>query len=373
MKRLKYEIAVDYIRREYIDNESADGSIPSEPLLAKTLNMSRFPVNQAVSKLVEEGVLVRFDGIGTFVKGREPEIVKNKRHKLIGLISHVGAVNPLLLSALSKELLERGYFLANSFLDKNNNNFDYVIRKIKAMNIKGLFLTPCIHFGPEKSQSLELAERLSLAGLPPVCIVRPLAGYAGPRVLLDNAGGTASAMQWLMERGYRKIAYFGKNDYAVGQERFMGYRLGLEYSGMDYDESLIFLDNNGPHFVTGIDRFIEASIDKIFSRHPDCRAFVSFSVTFVYPLFRKLKERGIFKDDMIFAGYERLQHYDPDFSKYYLELEPPHAEIGRIAADSMFRQLEQTEPLREIKRVLPEMHLPGENLSLDIEHFRLLA
>ena len=378
MKKYKYEKVMDYIRQNYIDCPGGDGAIPSEPVLAKKLNISRFPINQAVGKMVDEGILVRVDGIGTFVKGREPESLKFRQQKpdnLLGIVSRVGALDATLLNSLSQELFERNYFSGNIFQDAGDNYYEYVINKVRTSNIKGLFLCPEIFFeGDAKvSPSLIFAKHLIAEKIPTVVIERPLQGYSGPRVLVDNIGGTVAAVQWMLENGYEKIAYFGKGDYIVGQERFKGYRIGMEYGDLPYNDSLVALDKNGAGFVSGIDEFMEENIKKVLIKNPECRAFMTFNITFAYTLFQKLRKLGLFREDMIIGGFDPLPQYDPDFNKHYLLLEKPSVELGRAAADMMIRQLKQLEPIKEVKRIQHELYRPGEQAPLCLEKLRLLA
>ena len=51
MRTFKYQMVIDYIKREFIDNPASSGEIPSEPVLAQQLEISRFPINQAVTRL----------------------------------------------------------------------------------------------------------------------------------------------------------------------------------------------------------------------------------------------------------------------------------------------------------------------------------
>jgi len=377
MKKFKYEIVMDYVLQKYVNASDVDGVIPSEPVLAKDLKMSRYPINQAVSKLVDKGLLVRVDGIGTYVKGKEPESIilrRQKPHNLLGVISQTGALNPELSRVLSQELTERNFFLGNVFQDEFDTKYEYIVNKVREAKIKGLFLIPGIFFGENSklSPSLKLANKLMSANIPTVIIERPLQGYTGPRILVDHVGGTSRAVQWMLENGYKKVAYLGKDDYLVGHEKYLGYKLGIEYAGLAYDDSMVALDRNGANFIPGLEEFIENSIKRILSKHPDCRAFMSFNYTFAYCIFRKLCEMKLFKDDMILGGSEKISHYDPVFDQHYLAVEVPYVELGRVAVDTMICQLAQSNPLKEVKRILPELQAPEERSSLIYDKFELL-
>ena len=56
-----------YIRDLILKNEFGDGRIPSETELAAALKVSRTTVRDALSKLENEGAIIRKQGVGTFV------------------------------------------------------------------------------------------------------------------------------------------------------------------------------------------------------------------------------------------------------------------------------------------------------------------
>jgi GntR family histidine utilization transcriptional repressor len=52
---------------------SENGRVPSENELVKSLGISRMTIHRALRELTEAGVLVRVQGVGTFVAGAKPE------------------------------------------------------------------------------------------------------------------------------------------------------------------------------------------------------------------------------------------------------------------------------------------------------------
>lgn len=56
-----------YLKRQILQGEFEDGRIPSEVGLARSLNVSRNTVRDALSRLEIEGVIIRRQGAGTFI------------------------------------------------------------------------------------------------------------------------------------------------------------------------------------------------------------------------------------------------------------------------------------------------------------------
>jgi GntR family transcriptional regulator len=65
-ERPLYRQLIDHLRRE-IAGEAPGSRITSEPQLARTFRVSRFTVSRAIEALVDEGLLYRRQGLGTFV------------------------------------------------------------------------------------------------------------------------------------------------------------------------------------------------------------------------------------------------------------------------------------------------------------------
>jgi len=56
-----------HIKERILNNEFSDGRIPSETELAQALGVSRTTVRDALSKLENEGFIIRKQGVGTFI------------------------------------------------------------------------------------------------------------------------------------------------------------------------------------------------------------------------------------------------------------------------------------------------------------------
>jgi GntR family transcriptional regulator len=69
---------IDRLRKIIFSDEYHEGDqLPTEPLLAKNLGISRATLREAMKQLENEGVIYRLHGVGTFVKSRMPSIALN--------------------------------------------------------------------------------------------------------------------------------------------------------------------------------------------------------------------------------------------------------------------------------------------------------
>ena len=369
MKDLKYLNVMRVLREDYIGNPQSDGAIPTENELARRFGISRFPVNRAVQRLVDEGLLVRIDGIGTYIKGKEPELLKSRVRRVPGLISMISETftpDASLLQAIEGEARAAGMLLASIFFDRERENVRSMVKHLKDSGSSGVILLPSIHFGEGDSPSLELAEALEAKGIPTVVADRPLPGFKGGQVIFDNASGVVKAMQELSRRGHRKIAYFGKDDYIVGRERLMGYRLGLEYCGMKHDESLESLVGGGAGFLPYLDEHALKAAETFKSRHSDCDAFMTFNSTFAWSLCCQMERLGALPGNAIFAGYEIPVCGVQGFIERFMVLKRPFAPLGRVAVEMLLSRINGGKPSDGIMRIMPELQTPEESASTDM-------
>ena len=364
MKRYKYETVIDYISDNYINNPlPIDGKLPSEPELAKEMRISRYPVNQAYNILVEQGKLTKISGLGTFVRGQEPKDYLFKRTVIrsAGLICETGQLAPQLQAGLHDELLEHNITMTN-ILTGDGYSEAHTLARIRELKPQCLFIIPRLFFGDGENPVLKFISKVAGLGILPIVIERPLKTFNGVQVLVDNAGGTAMAVEWMSNNGYKEIAYIGKDDYIVGHERFNGYLNALRNNCIEPEQSLISLDRSNGHFEDSWEAFVENSMDKIMKKHPACRGFAAFSVEIAYRIYLYLKKHGYFSEDTKIAGYDSFMHFDDEFRDCYICLERPFYKIGREAGALMAEfVLEHRQDNYVMKRILPEIHFCKEN------------
>ena len=359
MKSYKYETVIRYITDNYIDNGNfVLGKLPSEPELAKEMKISRYPVNQAYNILVEQGKLTKISGLGTFIRGQEPKdyLFKTTSLKSTGLICETGSLAPAMQEGIHDELLQNSIAMTN-IITGNPKSDESTLARVRELKLQSVFFIPRLYFGEGENPAVKFVRQLEGLGVLPIIIERPLKGYNGLQVLVDNAGGSAMAVDWMINDGRREIAYIGKDDYVVGRERYNGYLNALRNEGIEPDDSLVALDSSNGKFQFIWEKFVEKSMDRIMERHPDCKSFVAFSVDIAYFIYSYLKKHGKFNDQVRIAAYESFSHYDHDFRKCYICLERPLYNIGKEAAALAAGHLSGKSSERYVvKKIPPEMH-----------------
>jgi len=208
--------------------------IPSERELCETHQLSRTTVRRAVEILIDEGILERAPGAGTFVgKGR----AARPSDAMLGLIVPTLA-NPFygqLSDALSQEASQRGYqILLGRFENDEWRMTEQLQRFADNPNVKGILVAPAsAHLADPRVYA-----RLQQMPLPALFLVRKPEECDADLVMTDHIGGARAVVGHLIELGHRRIAYIGTSRVAPNRH-LTGYREALAAAGIEPHPDLI--------------------------------------------------------------------------------------------------------------------------------------
>ena len=138
-----------------------------------------------------------------------------------------------LAHAAEQEAGRLGYTVLLANANEDQAQVDEYLRIFASQRIDGLLLSPQGGLSPQLS-----AVRAS--GLPLILLNRTVEGLDAPMIGTDNAGGVASVLDWLQQRGHRDVAFVGgPSTISTGAERLAAFRSGRESHGLSMDEALI--------------------------------------------------------------------------------------------------------------------------------------
>jgi GntR family transcriptional regulator of arabinose operon len=221
--------------------------LPPEQELAQHYRCSRGTLRQAVGILVNEGLLVRIQGSGTFVP-QSPSIQRHKPpfaqrfQKSIGLVLDQAddELNREILLGVEQIVKSRGYDLKLAFAEEHIQKFAPAIMRLQACTV-GLIILPIRNAFPDAS-----LEQLNADRFPFVLVERYLPEMNCDYVVSDNVGGGYRATEHLLLLGHRSIGFVSSSQSTrlptSLQDRYKGYRNALKEYGLPYDESLISHD-----------------------------------------------------------------------------------------------------------------------------------
>jgi DNA-binding LacI/PurR family transcriptional regulator len=317
------------LRRSIVEGAYRPGDLlPSERELCETHHLSRTTVRRAIQLLVDEGMLERVPGSGTYV-GRFQRTQPTQT--TLGLVIPTLA-NPYyaeLSRAIEQEAAGRGYQLMIGQSDyQGANEANYLLRYAENPAISGALVVPS-----GEPQNAEIFQALREQQTAFVFVVRGVEGVTADTISTDHVGGARDVVRHLIGLGHRRIAFVGT---ARGKphRHLQGYQVALAEAGLPADPALIELCDTDDETagVQGVRALLQrgTAFTAIFGR---------VDITAVGVL-RALREAGLrVPEDLSVVGFDNTQlaaHLQPALTT----VEHMRHEIGRLAVAFLLDRIE---------------------------------
>jgi LacI family transcriptional regulator len=230
-----------------------------------------------------------------YVYDRIAANMRSQNSSTVGLII-TDIANPFyaeLLRGVHNALEEAGYivFLGTTF--DSDLKQDQLISRMLEHRVGGIILCPV------SGSSNQSIERLSDIDIPLVLAVRELQDVSCDYVGIDYAVGAQMAVNHLIHRGHRRIAYLGgTSESSAWKERKKGYENALKQAGIELNESLII---ESPVTRDGG----MAAVRKVLLQSEPPTAAFCFNDLVAHGVILGLKEAGLMApEDMAIVGFD---------------------------------------------------------------------
>jgi GntR family transcriptional regulator of arabinose operon len=311
---------LEQIRR---DKWRANDQLPTEAVLAGQFGVSRFTIKKALAELVEEGLVYRVQGKGTFIAttiAGQSGIPDAEEHGEESSLRPVVFIAPSIQSSLSsrimfgaeEQLTERGYQIMYRSSLNDRERERRILRESVQMGVKGILIFPV----DGESYSEELL-RLSLNQFPVVVIDRYLRGVETNCVCSDHAGGASDAVSYLIEQGHTKIAYVavhGRTTTSL-EDRLSGYERALASHHIPIDHQRCLFELLADRQLDGAVPETKALVRAFLERNPETTAVFAATVASGLAVLGAAEEMGIrvpeqlsvlFFDDYEYSSFSRI-------------------------------------------------------------------
>ncbi len=222
-----YQQLAQLFRRQIEDGVLRPGSsLESEAEIAEYYGISRGTVRQAFDLLVDDRLLERIQGKGTFVAGPAFEECVNRVGVIVPYLreSHVADI----FRGIESVLRLHRYSLIYSPSEGNITVEADQIQRLQREKICGIILMPVSH----NNEATQVSQAM-LPGLPLVLIDRAIPGYETSGVFVDNIQGAREVVNHLLALGHRKIACIRETRYvSTIAERVRGYEEAMRSAGL---------------------------------------------------------------------------------------------------------------------------------------------
>lgn len=155
-------------------------------------------------------------------------------------------------------------------------------------------------------------------------------------IFMENTASIAALTRHVIERGAKSVGFIGKPEHCESfRERWEGFKIALERSGIALDPSQCILEGNHDNHLD-VNWIIERLDD--MPRLPD--AFVCANDFYAINLIGALKQKGLsIPSDVMVTGFDGTSQstvVDPPLTTAQI----PSVEIGQSAADILLNRLD---------------------------------
>ena len=171
------------------------------------------------------------------------------------------------------------------------------------------------------------------SGLPIVCVDRGLIGVDVDLVLVENRNGAYSAVQHLIDKGYRKIAYLsGLEQLPSSKQREQGYLEALRDNGLEIDRDLIkYSDSRHNSSMILCDELLNMN-------HPPDAIFTGNNLITLGAL-ETIHKRGLkIPEQVAVVGFDDM-YWSISLNPPLTAVRQPAYEIGKRAAELLIQRI----------------------------------
>ncbi|MBP1995328.1 GntR family transcriptional regulator [Paenibacillus eucommiae] len=322
--------------------------VPTEAEMIEKYQVSRVTVKNAYKLLVEDGIIFRIAGKGSFVSTKEHLPDTNRDLKKIGYLS------PMILDTFTMKLfqgVEEGCKEAGSML---------MIRQVTLQSEERNAINDMIRCGAEgliifpvdgETYSEEILN-LKTRNFPFVLVDRYLPGIKTNSVSSDNYLGGFLGTEYLIGKGHTEIGIISgtKSTTASSEDRFQGY-----LDAMKKNQLL----TNPSYWLTRIDEFTyqQEDIYKQYiadwlSSNPNITAAFAFSSLMAEQVYQVARSMGKqIPEQLAILSYDNPDIKMMDASPFFSSIEQNAEEMGLQAVQVLMKSLH--DPVHVEQRVIP--------------------
>ena len=331
----KYQIVADTLRAEIRDGTYRK-TLPTEQTLCARFSVSRQTVRQALSLLESERLIDRRQGSGSHIR-EQKEPASQRRLSIAVVTTYISDyIFPSILreiEAVCSENHSTPLLFATQNLFSNERKVLQTLLEMEPLD--GVLVEGTKTGLP--NPNIKLYQRLMDKGVPLVFMHGNYEQLPNTlSVLDDNAAGGRMLVEYLYNKGHRRIAGIFKYDDLQGRQRFAGYLDAVQELGLPLEDSSILwysTDQKGNFLRDGFD---PDEIDRLFSA---CTAVVCYNDEIAARVVSYLTGKGVSVPRGIAVVSFDNSQYSEMSQPRITSLSHMHYNVGRLAAEKLFRHL----------------------------------
>ncbi|MFC4118915.1 substrate-binding domain-containing protein [Nonomuraea zeae] len=331
----KFRLLADELRRGIAEVRWPEGRLPTEQQLSKEQGVSLNTVRRAVDLLVNEGLVYRRQGSGTYVQAEQP-----RSGPVVGVIvPSMTYYYPRIIAGIESEVSRNDAQLLLRSTGYDVAQETQAVESMIAAGAQGLLIVPEL---AARSDAHAYLERL---GLPLVLVERRFrsGGDIHEFVCSNHAAGGYIAARHLFSLGHSKIAFLARSS-PHAAEVAHGLREALAHRGLEPA-----VDHTAGRW-TAADA--ESCLDRLLAA--GCTAALCFADREATLLIAAAVKRGLsVPGDLSVIGYD---DEIADLSAVPLTaISPAKQAVGRLAVQTLLRRLADPDAPLQQHLVVPTL------------------
>lgn len=332
---LKYQIVADALR-----NGIKDGlyqkTLPTEQAICAEFQVSRQTVRQALALLETERLIDRVQGSGSHIREqKEPDT--NRRLSIAVITTYISDyIFPSILREIEAVCSENNSVPLLFATQNQFSNERKILQNLLGMeHLDGILVEGTKTGLP--NPNIKLYQKLVEKGIPLVFMHGNYEQLSDTLYVMDdNAAGSQMLVEYLYNKGHRRIAGVFKHDDIQGRQRFSGYMNAIQEFGLPVEDDYILWYSTEQKESFLKDGFAEAWVNRLTS---SCSAILCYNDEIAAAITAHLTKNGIsVPGDIAVVSFD---------NSYYSEMSTPritslsHAQynVGRLSAELLFRHI----------------------------------
>ena len=290
-----------------------------------------------VSALVQEKIAVALDELG-YIPNRAPDLLSNAKSKAIGVLlpSLTNQVFSEVIRGVESITEAAGYQTMLAHYGYSSEVEQERIASLLSYHVDGLILSESYH----TERTLRM---IHTAGIPVVEIMDSCSPVIEQAVGFDNAAACYAMTELMLQKGYRRIVYFGARMDVRTKLKMEGYAAAMQAHGL---EPVSMATDAASSFSLGAKLLLEAR-----ARYPDMDGIICTNDDLAVGAIFECQRQGIAIPEEIgiagFHGHDIGQAMVPKLASVIT----PREAIGRIAAEQLLARIngaELTDPIIDL-------------------------
>ncbi|MDN5764374.1 MAG: substrate-binding domain-containing protein [Humibacillus sp.] len=340
---LKFQALAGDLRRGILAGDWAPGSkLPTESQLAKDTGLSLTTVRRAFDELVQQGLVDRRQGAGSFVRSREVR-TRAPRRRVGVLVPSAQQYYPRVLAGIEEALSSAGAGMQLSTYHYDEAEEHRDLQFLLESDIDGLLVVPTL-VGLADPQAR--VDELMALPVPTVLVERHVIdGGAADRseyVCSDHAGGAYDAVRHLHRLDHTRISLVARSANPTIEWVTIGFEAAVSDLGLERQEHLTAPKPQWSDEMASdmVERLVAAG----------STAALVFGDREATLIARAVGQRGLqVPGDLALVSYD---DETADLAEVPLTaVAPPKFRVGRMAAEVLLRRLTEGDacPIHQVK------------------------